>query len=299
MATEIRELARAASPDTIGRQKWLDGTSDQLQKWFATVVEQGGAPAQALKDWLNGVWLGHPLHPALTDVPIGAWWIGLFLDLLGQREGADAALLGGTLAALPTALSGAADWTDTYGKTRRVGLVHALVNVGALACFAGSLLARRTGSRRLGIPLSATGLSLASFSAWLGGDLVFAQGNVVNHAAWEPELEDFSVAARLQDLADGRLTSAEVSAEGTKVPLVLLRQGSDVFALGNVCTHAGGPLAEGSLVDDTCVQCPWHGSWFDMRDGHIVRGPATIPQPAYQVRIRDGNVEVRRARPKG
>ncbi len=296
MATGMRGFARVGSPEVIGRQEWLDRLADPLQKWLGAAVQRGGAPAQVLKDWLNGLWLGHPLHPALTDVPIGAWWTGLFLDLLGAREGADTALALGTLAALPTALTGAADWSDTDGETRRLGLVHALVNVAALGCCVGSLLARHTGRRGLGMQLSVTGVALASFSAWLGGDLVFARGNVVNHAAWEPEDNRFHVAAKLDDLVDGRLTAAEITVEETRLPLVMLKQMSEVFTLGAVCTHAGGPLAEGTLVNGACVQCPWHGSWFDLRDGSIKRGPATMSQPAYETQIRDGNVEVRRVR---
>jgi nitrite reductase/ring-hydroxylating ferredoxin subunit len=226
--TAIQELQRVVGPETIGRQEWLDGVSDQLQKGIATGITQAGAPAQALKDWLNGVWL-----------------------------------------------------------------VHAFVNVGALTCFTGSLLARRAGQRGPGVCLSTVGLSLASFSAWLGGDLVFALGNVVNRTAWEPEVGEFQTAARLDELPEGQLTAAQVKVEETSVQLVLLKRGSQVFALGNVCTHAGGPLAEGALVDGTCVQCPWHGSQFDMRDGRVVRGPATMVQPAYETRVRDGNVEVR------
>jgi nitrite reductase/ring-hydroxylating ferredoxin subunit len=109
-------------------------------------------------------------------------------------------------------------------------------------------------------------------------------------------VRDFQTAARLDDLTEGQLTAAQVSVEGTSVPLVLLKRGSEVFALGNVCTHAGGPLTEGTLVDDTVVQCPWHGSRFDMRAGRIVRGPATMAQPAYETRVRDGDVDVRRRR---
>ncbi len=289
----IQDLVDIGRPDTIGRQEWLNGIEDRLQQWLGVALK-GSAPAQAFKDFLNGTWLGHPLHPALTDVPIGAWWSGMLLDILGIRAGADAAIGFGTIAALPTALTGLADWSDTYGRTRRVGLVHGALNVAAFGCYVGSLAARRAGRRILGLQLSTAGLSLATYSAWLGGDLVFAQGNVVNHAAWAPDVDDFAPVGKLEALPDGQVTRAATTVGGEEVPLVLLRQGTQVYALANVCTHAGGPLAEGALVDGLCVQCPWHGSIFDFRDGRIQRGPATIPQPAFEVRVRDGNVEVRR-----
>src|SRR5207249_5088649 len=137
------------------------------------LVEQGGPQARQVKDFLNGTWLGHPLHPALSDAPIGAWLTGALLDLVGAERGADAALTLGTLAALPTAAAGLADWHDQSGPPRRTGVVHALLNSAGLACFVGSLIARRSGNRALGVGLSTTGLALATGGAYLGGELVY------------------------------------------------------------------------------------------------------------------------------
>jgi nitrite reductase/ring-hydroxylating ferredoxin subunit len=277
----------------IEQQDWLDPLGERLQQWLSTAIQQGGPSIRQAKDFLNGTWLGHPLHPALSDAPIGAWLTGMILDLVGEERGADAAVAFGVMAAVPTAASGLADWHDQSGKPRRVGLAHAFLNSAGLACFIGSLVARRSGDRSLGVGLSTAGLALATGGAYLGGDLVFAQGTSIDRNAWEAEPEDWRVAAKGSDLQDGQLAAGEIEVDGSKLPLVLLRTGAEVLALGAVCAHMGGPLAEGQLVDGRCVVCPWHGSTFDMRDGSIVSGPSAFPQPSYEARERNGNVEVR------
>ena len=156
----------ALSPE---QTQTLDHWSDSLQGLVNSLVSQGGPAARRFKNWLNGVWLGHPLHPALTDATIGAWTTGSLLDLVGATREADAAMTVGVLTAVPTALAGAADWADTSEQPRRLGLVHALLNSGGLVLMIASLFARRTDRRVLGIGLSTLGLSLTSISAWLGG----------------------------------------------------------------------------------------------------------------------------------
>ncbi|MBV9543040.1 MAG: Rieske 2Fe-2S domain-containing protein, partial [Chloroflexi bacterium] len=248
------------------------------------------------KNWLNGVWLGHPLHPALTDVPIGAWWAGAALDLVGARSAADAAITVGVLTAVPTALAGAADWSDTEAEQRRTGLVHALLNSVGLTCMIGSLFARRGDQRGVGVVLSMLGLTVTSFSAWLGGELVYKQGTNVSRNAFEPHLDEFKPVMRMDELQADKLVGAEVEIEGTKLPIVLLKTGQNVLALSGVCSHWGGPLAEGKIVDHQCVECPWHGSTFDMADGSVRQGPATVPAPVFETRVQGGNVEVRTRR---
>jgi len=248
----------------------LDEWSEQIQTVVRTTVEQGGPAARRVKNWLNGVWLGHALHPALTDMVIGAWWTGFLLDIVGPRRGADVALSVGVLAAVPTALSGAADWSDTEDEQRRVD------------------------QRVFGFGLSTIGLALTSFSAWLGGELVFRQGTSVNRNAWLPTVDEFHVVASADALEAGKLVAAELEIEGQTIPLVLLKKGRSVLALSAVCSHWGGPLAEGKLVDGDCVECPWHASRFNMNDGSVQQGPATAPQPVFEARVRAGNVEVRR-----
>jgi nitrite reductase/ring-hydroxylating ferredoxin subunit len=193
-------------------------------------------------------------------------------------------------------VAGVADWSDTESDARRVGLVHAMLNSLGLGCFVWSLLARRGGSRGLGMALSTLGLALASVSAWLGGELVYRLGTGVSRTAWEPSVDEFLPAASADALEEGKPMAGEVTVEGTKVPLVLVKQGAQVLALSATCSHWGGPLAEGKLVDGDKIECPWHGSQFRLSDGSVCQGPATVEQPVFEARIRNGNVEVRRAR---
>ncbi|HEV7666666.1 MAG TPA: Rieske 2Fe-2S domain-containing protein [Chloroflexota bacterium] len=289
---DVTHVMDSLSPD---QNALLDQWSDQLQGLVRTGVEQGGPAARRFKNWLNGVWLGHPLHPALTDLALGAWSTGALLDLVNARGPADAAMTVGVLSAVPTALAGAADWSDTEGEPRRAGLVHALLNSVGLVCMVGSLFARRGNQRALGIGLSTAGLCLTGFSAWLGGHLVYALGASVNRQAFEPSVDEFKVVMKADDLEPGKLVGAELEVEGTKIPVVLLKKGRTVMALSATCTHWGGPLAEGKLVDGSCVECPWHGSRFSMTDGSVEQGPATVPAHTFQARISKGNIEVRRA----
>jgi nitrite reductase/ring-hydroxylating ferredoxin subunit/uncharacterized membrane protein len=288
----LREVTRLIEGEQQAQQ--LDHWSEQLQGVLHSAVQQGGPAARRLKNWLNGMWLGHPLHPALTDVPLGSWTVGFLLDLVGAHRPADAAMTIGALAAVPTALAGAADWSDTEGSPRRIGLVHGLLNALGLTCVIGSLFARRNENRALGLGLSTAGLTLASFSAWLGGELIYRQGTGVNRNAFSPGVDEFLAVASAESLEPGKLVAAELTVEGTKLPLVLLRKGHSVVAIGGVCSHWGGPLAEGKLVDGDCVECPWHASQFSMVDGSVRQGPATAPQPVYEARIRNAQVEVRR-----
>lgn len=288
---DVTHVMDSLSPEQNAQ---LDRWSQELQGVLRAGVEQGGPAGWRLKNWLNGVWLSHPLHPALTDVVLGSWSTGAVLDLVGARGSADAAYTVGVLTAVPTALSGAADWADTNAEPRRIGLVHALLNTGGLVCMIASLFARRAERRALGIGLSTTGLFLSTISAWLGGHLVYAMGTNVNRAAFEPRVDEFTVVAHADALEPGKLVGAELNVDGTRLPLVLLKRGASVLALGATCTHWGGPLAEGKLIDGACVECPWHKTQFRMADGSVVHGPGTVSAHVYDARISNGNVEVRR-----
>jgi len=288
---DVQHVMDNLSPE---QNETLDHWADQYQGLVRTAVEQGGPAARRFKNWLNGVWLGHPLHPALTDVALGSWSAGALLDLVNARGPADAVMTIGVLSAIPTAMSGTADWSDTEGEARRAGLVHALLNGAGLTFMIASLFARRANQRALGIGLSTAGLSLAGFSAWLGGHLVYVLGTNVNRAAFEPTVDDFKVVMAEADLEPDKLVGAEVDVNGTRIPLVLLRRGRTVMALSATCTHWGGPLADGKLVDDDCVVCPWHGSMFSMVDGSVQEGPATVAAHVFEARIVQDNVEVRR-----
>src|SRR5579859_4108611 len=149
----------------------------------------------------------------------------------------------GVLSAIPTALAGAADWVDTSEQPRRIGLLHALLNSGGLVLIIASLFARRGNQRGLGIGLSTLGLSLATISAWLGGELVYRFGTSVSRIAFEPQIEDFQVVASADALESGKLAAAELTVEGNHVSLALLKKGNSVRAISGTCPHWGGPLA--------------------------------------------------------
>jgi len=305
MAAKLLEritLFLADGPDP--RSPWLEAPAEQLQGRLMTLFEQAGESGIKLKDALHGTWHGHALHPALILAPAGSWLTATVLDLVGDDDGAQTAIGFGVLSALPAAASGLADWGYTEGRSRRMGLAHAALNGAALSLYTLSWLARKNGHRGLGILLSTKGLLIMTMSAYLGGEISYALGQGVNRNAWSPdvadlgdELDDFRPVAQFVELREGRLSAAELDLGETKIPLVLMRRGNEVLALNSVCSHMGGPLAEGRLVEEWCVECPWHGSRFDFRDGEVTRGPAAYPQPKFETRVRDGAVEARVARP--
>lgn len=247
---------------------------------------------QRIKDILSGSWLGHPLHPAVTDIPVGALTAATVLELVSGDEAdstVDALLVLGLVSVVPAALSGASDWVDTVDRDRRLGLVHAMANSGASLLYLASLVSRRTGSRGRGRVFSLLGLGALGAGGYVGGHLVFARGLGVDHTVFDEPPAEWTRVAREGDLADE--TPAAASAGGYQV--LLYRRDGEIFALGDRCTHAGGPLSEGDVDDDLCVTCPWHASRFRLVDGSIVHGPATAPQPSLEARVRDGHVEVR------
>ena len=280
---QVRELV-----ERLGTTSALDKVAEPVAHQVTKIAGQG-----VLKDLLSGTWLGHPAHPMLTDVPIGAWTSAFLLDLLGGKRARPAAdrLVGlGVLAALPTAAAGLSDWSDTYGPDRRIGLVHAGGNTAALACYSLSWLARRRGARARGVALGMLGAAVASASAYLGGHLSFRRGVNVDRNAWEEPTRDWTTVAEAESLKENE--PQVVQLDGLNV-LVLQRHGR-IMAIADRCGHAGGPLHEGKIDDRDCVTCPWHGSVFQLADGKVVHGPATGPQPAFEARTVDGKLELRR-----
>lgn len=292
-------MVKERTIDVLGRQEWLRSVDSVLERALTGAFNAAGPAGSKIKDALNGVWFGHPLHPALSDVPIGAWTVAAGLDLLegmtGRRElgaGADAAIGIGIAGAVGAAVTGLADWQYLVGQPRRVGLVHGLLNTAALAFYATSLGLRRGGNRGAGQAVAAAGYGVVLFTAYLGGELVFKDLAHVNHANTANMPRRFVPVIAESELQEGKLT--QVDARGT--PVVLLKQGDRLYALAATCSHLGGPLAEGELHEENTVTCPWHGSTFSFENGQIVRGPATFTQPTFETRIKDGQIEVRLAR---
>jgi len=279
----------------IEQQEWLKPAEEGIQRFIHKAFQfKGGRQA---KNFLHGTWIGHPLHVILTDIPIGAWTTAMVFDALDSmntrrqyRVAADMAVTLGLVGAVGTAASGLTDWQDVDPPARRIGLVHGLLNVVSVTFFGGSLIARRRGSRTAGRGLAALGYALLMVAARLGGNLVYGQKVGVDHTSSEKLPGQFTAVLSESDLEDGK----PVRAEHDGTPLLVVRQGSQIFALAETCSHLGGPLSEGTLDGDT-IQCPWHGSRFSIRDGHVVDGPAVHPQPCLEVRIRGGQVEVRKS----
>jgi nitrite reductase/ring-hydroxylating ferredoxin subunit/uncharacterized membrane protein len=244
-----------------------------------------------LKDALSGSWLGHALHPFLTDLPIGTWTSATLLDVIGGEESAAAAdrLIGaGVIASLPTAVTGATEWADTERSdenVRRLGVVHATANVGF---FTASLLARQRGNRAHGKVLSLAGMGALTVGGHLGGHLSYAKGVGVDQTTFEERPTEWRRVLDDAELGDGERRLGDVDG----IAVVVGRDQGRLYALANRCCHRGGPLHRGK-VENGEITCPWHGSTFRIADGSLVRGPAAYPQPVYDVRVQDGGIEVR------
>jgi nitrite reductase/ring-hydroxylating ferredoxin subunit/uncharacterized membrane protein len=286
-------MARWLERLVAAQDRWAIPLGDFNHRWLSAVFR----PIGPIKDLLNGTWLGHPVHSAVTDVPIGTLVVAVLFDLLGHASAADIALLVTVLFMLLSAVTGAADYTDTDGKARARATVHSTLMVVALVLLLASLALRAGGSADRTIPaaLSILALGIVTAGAFIGGDLVFALGNMVSRHAFRGAGTKW---IRL-DTGDAVDPAALPEATPTKAKagindLVLVRIGDVVHAMHAVCAHAGGPLPQGT-VEDGCLVCPWHGSRFRLSDGHVVRGPSVYDQPTYEIRAAEGGgYEVRR-----
>src|SRR3954449_11497147 len=253
----------------------------------------------AVKDFLHGTWLGHPLHPVLVQVPVGSWISAGVLDVVPPLRPAATAMIGtGVVAAVPAALAGAADWSEQGAGVRRLGALHALLNTAALGLYVGSLVARGKGRGGLGRVLSYSGLGLASVSATIGGHMSYAQSSGASHAATAAQAlgSDWIDLGPLDDLPEGRPTLRSGTGGSAVVPLAVLRRGVRVDVFIGPCAHLSGPLYEGTVEQvrgSACLVCPWHGSAFDLDSGEPRRGPAANPQEKLEVRMEAGRVLAR------
>ena len=269
---------------------WARPLGDFNHRWLSALLR----PLGPVKDLLHGRWLGHPLHAATTDIPIGILFLVIVFDVLGQPDAASVALVVGILAMVASALTGAADYVDTDGTTRMRATVHSTLMVAALVLYVVSLVTR-SGSpadRTVPILLSVVAFVVLNAGAYVGGDVVYALGNMVNRHAWR------GAGAKWLPLDLGGATDLP---EGTPVKaklgintLVLVRTGATIHALHDQCAHAGGPLSGGQVVDG-CIECPWHGSRFELATGHARWGPTVYDQPRYEVRQGESGWEGRRA----
>jgi nitrite reductase/ring-hydroxylating ferredoxin subunit/uncharacterized membrane protein len=263
----------------------LDALASPLSK-----VVDGAVRPRALEDALHGTWLGHPLHAALVQVPIGAFLSASVLDLVGGEERASDLLAGlGLVSALPAAAAGATDWSKSNPSTQRSGLVHALLNSAGLALWAGSLVAKRGGRRAGGRRLGLLGMAVLGVSATVGGHLSYRSGL---GASSEADIADTAPTDWTDIGTDDIPEGKPVLRDAAGTPVLLVRSGLRIDAIADRCAHQSGPLHEGSL-DNGCVTCPWHGSTYRLADGGVEHGPSVHPQPAFDVRRDGGRLQVK------
>lgn len=287
---------------TIRGQGWLDGYAEMLQGWVGAFYKVLGAPGKTLENLLHGTTVfGHPLHPALTDVPLGAWTVGVVADwaliVTGKvpAVAGDLALVVGTLAALAAFASGWTDFHPTYGHERRLAVTHGSLMTLVIVAMIVSFVMRLGGGGEphvSAIVLSTIAYVVALATAYIGGHVTFGLGTMVNHNAFAEGPMDFVKVGTSSDFPEAKMV--RVYAGG--LPALVVRIDGNLNAIGAVCSHAGGPLDEGKL-ESCIVTCPWHASQFDVRDGRVKGGPATFSQPQFLVREAGGTVEVKLEHP--
>jgi nitrite reductase/ring-hydroxylating ferredoxin subunit/uncharacterized membrane protein len=281
----------------VRSQKWLDPLGGFIQKAITAIYRPLGRPGKWLQSALHGsILLGHALHPVLTDVPVGAWTVTIVLDVLAHFTSAvphvagDAAALLGVVAALAAVLTGYNDFHYTYGQERRVATAH-----GVLMTLVTILYLASVGLRFLAGPsvhgtavwISVAGYVVMTVGAYFGGHLTFGIGTMINRNAFTEAPSKFTAVGTSQDFREGELNKVHAG----DMAVLMVRRNGTLLAIGNTCSHAGGPLNEGKLEGDV-IECPWHGSKFCVRNGNVKSGPATFPQPLFDVRESGGTVEV-------
>jgi len=281
-------LERAARP----LARLWNGTARVMDAIFGAL----GRPGKLFQDFLNGSWLGHSLHPVVVDVGVGGSTVALLLQLLswfgiGEVRVALIWTLGLTwLSGLAAIVTGLTDFKDTASGDERdmVGL-HGLINIVGTLSFVLAFASLLAGADDAAGWLLVIGFLILSVGAFIGGHVVFKYGYMVNRNAFArgKAAKEFTAILPAADLAEESPSKAMLGASA----LVVVRRGDLVFVLKETCSHAGGPLSEGTLVGDTIV-CPLHGSAFRLGDGAVRHGPASTRQVAYRARIHDGQVEV-------
>lgn len=255
-------------------------------------------PLRPLKLLASGTWLQHPLHPLLTDVPVGSWTLAIILELVAlifQVQGlglASAIAIGlGVLAALAAIVTGFTDWMDVDPPEKALGLVHATFNIVSTLLFLIAFLMLWSSNWTISIAnfvVALVAYVVIAVGAFIGGDLVYRLGTMVNRNAYRSGPKDFTTAMAASDLPENLVKRVDVKGE----PILLLKRADKIFAIGAVCSHYGGPLEKGKVVGNT-VQCPYHYSRFSIEDGSVKEGPSTSPVPAYDTQIVGGQIQVR------
>jgi nitrite reductase/ring-hydroxylating ferredoxin subunit/uncharacterized membrane protein len=281
-------IRRFVNRNLLDKWDWGVGIAD-----FYSAIDRFVVRPKWLRSILHGTWLGHPLHPLLTDVPVGGLTIALVLDLLGIYDGANWATLLGFGGLILAALAGFVDLDETDGKARQYGGVHASLMLIAMAFYVFSLVVRlgwAPGTPDVATITAALGYLFVVLGAYVGGDLAFTLGNMVDRHAWRSGGTKWA-ALDVTEIPERQPTKAKAGAQ----TLVLVRVGEKIQALHDTCAHAGCSLSDGTVVGDT-IQCPCHGSRYKLADGSVVVGPAVYDQPSFEIRRAEGKLEARRVR---
>lgn len=308
----MKNAKRGMADEAIARienSEWLDRPGYVLANAAALPQRLAGAPGRKVQNALHGTWFGHPIHPALVSIPIGGWTLALALDTLAALgttkdsavdKTADILVKAGAVGAVAAAATGLSDWHQTHGRPRRVGLVHAAMNGAALALQLASIALRSRGRRQEGRIASASGWGFMFAGAYLGGHLVYRLRQGVDQADRNVVPRGYQPVLPLAELQEDRPHRVEVwdGDERAQIPLVLVRHRGRISAMGARCSHMGGPLDEGWILNGGLV-CPWHGSRYDLDTCEPLDGPATCPQPRYRVRVQDGMIEIKREQEPG
>ena len=254
---------------------------------------------------------GHPIHPALIPFPFAFLYGAFLFDLAGRVAGrpgwwTTGAYLGlvGIVAALIAAVPGFIDYFTTVppkssGKQRATR--HMLVNLAAVVLFAAAWAVRGESAALPDLTvlaLEGIGVALLTAGGWMGGVLVNRNQIGVDHryaraGKWKEETirlqsDQPVVLARTDELQVDQMKLVHL--DGRRIVLAHTRGGYVAFQDG--CTHKGGSLADGVMIDGV-VQCPWHGSQFDCRSGAVKAGPADTPITSYRVTEESGLVKLR------
>jgi nitrite reductase/ring-hydroxylating ferredoxin subunit/uncharacterized membrane protein len=275
---------------------------ERLQKRLDKALYSGGRPsAQKIRNFLNGTWLGEPLHVVIKDLPVGAWTVAMVfdgLDLVLDRSefalAAEISIVIGLVGAAGAVVTGVTDWSDVDPPARRLGFIHGLLNLSGTALFLTSLLLRKKKSCRYGSKTFAIlGYAVMAYAAHLGGKMVYVHRVGVDRTDGEVFPNEFVPVLPESGLQDDKPT--RVMHGGA--PILLVRRGDRLFAMAETCSHFSGPLSEGKLVGDSIV-CPYHFSRFALEDGRVLDGPAVHPQPCLEIRTSNGHIEVRKSNSK-
>jgi nitrite reductase/ring-hydroxylating ferredoxin subunit/uncharacterized membrane protein len=272
-------LGRYVNRAVDAQSRWSKPFGDFNHRWLTALFH----PIRPIQNFLNGTWLGHPVHAVVTDVPVGALTVSIVADLISQHVVADVAMVLGVLAMAAAAVTGLADYTEVDGNARNRATVHGTIMVVTLVLYLISL-AIRAGNppdRLPAVIIALIGYLLLALGAAIGGDLVYLIGTHVDRHAWRGAGGKWVGLdlGSLPDIPEGGPTKLRAGIND----LAVIRNGEQILAVHAQCAHAGGPLDAGTLVDGQ-LECPWHGSRFRLSNGHVTRGPSMYDQPAYEVR---------------